>query len=168
MKAKQRIASSAKRKSATPSPRPRHFDMIGADAALKRAARRALDLALRTGTPCWILRGGEMVDLAAEVRGKSRAKALIAGKRRGSPVNQRKAAKQQSAAFDAHAAERAWRAFRRHLGVAPIHTARQYERTVKLMNSLIDVVGQNERHPLAGLLDLVGELVANYESRVLP
>jgi len=27
------------------------------------------------------------------------------------------------------------------------------------------LVGENERHPLAGLLDLVGELVAAYESR---
>jgi HTH-type transcriptional regulator/antitoxin HigA len=36
------------------------------------------------------------------------------------------------------------------------------------MNQLVDLVGGNERHPLAGLLDLVGELVAAYESRVHP
>jgi HTH-type transcriptional regulator/antitoxin HigA len=33
------------------------------------------------------------------------------------------------------------------------------------MNRLLDMVGENECHPLAGLLDLVGELVAAYESR---
>jgi len=46
--------------------RPRHPDLINADAALKRAARRALDLALQTGTACWVLRDGKMVDIAAE------------------------------------------------------------------------------------------------------
>ncbi|OGA28549.1 MAG: hypothetical protein A3I01_00650 [Betaproteobacteria bacterium RIFCSPLOWO2_02_FULL_65_24] len=45
---------------------PRHPDLIGADAALKRAARRALELALQTGTACWVLRDGKIVDIAAE------------------------------------------------------------------------------------------------------
>ena len=70
--------------------------------------------------------------------------------------------------FDPVVAERAWRKFQRDLGVASIHTAKQYARTVALMNQLLDVVGANERHPLAGLLDLVGELVMSYESRILP
>lgn len=46
--------------------RPRHPDLIGADAALERAARRAFELALQTGTPCWVLRDGKMVDIASE------------------------------------------------------------------------------------------------------
>lgn len=46
--------------------KPRHPDLIGADVALERAARRALELALQTGTPCWVLRDGKMVDIAAE------------------------------------------------------------------------------------------------------
>jgi HTH-type transcriptional regulator/antitoxin HigA len=33
---------------------------------------------------------------------------------------------------------------------------------------LLDVVGEDESHPLAGLLDLVGELVAAYEVRERP
>ena len=45
---------------------PRHADLIGADAALERAARRALELALQTGTSCWVLRDGKIVDIAAE------------------------------------------------------------------------------------------------------
>lgn len=51
--------------------KPRHPDLIGADAALRRASRRALDLALRTGTACWVMRDGRMVDLAAEVRSRA-------------------------------------------------------------------------------------------------
>ena len=45
---------------------PRHPDLINADAALERAARRALDRAIQTGTPCWVLRDGKIVDIAAE------------------------------------------------------------------------------------------------------
>lgn len=67
--------------------------------------------------------------------------------------------------FDAASAERAWQAFRADVGVGAIQTPRQYERTVALMNRLLDLVGENERHPLAGLLDLIGDLVSAYESR---
>lgn len=169
MSVKQRIVNRAKRKIVKPDPKPLHPDLIGADAALRRAARRALNLALQSRTPCWILRDGKMVDLAAEVRGRSRAKALIAANRRQSGLaTRRKAGKQEPAGFDAAAAERAWRVFQRDVGVAPIHTAREYDRKVALMNQIIDAGGRNERHPLAGMLDLVGELVMAYESRVLP
>ena len=68
--------------------------------------------------------------------------------------------------FDPASAERAWQAFRSRIGIAAIQTAKQYEQTVAFMNQLVDLVGENERHPLTGLLDLVGELVAAYESRL--
>jgi len=68
--------------------------------------------------------------------------------------------------FDPASAERAWKAFRNSIDIAAIQTPRQYEQTVAFMNQLLDLVGENERHPLAGLLDLVGELVAAYESRM--
>ena len=35
---------------------------------------------------------------------------------------------------------------------------------VALMNSLLDVVGDDEDHPMSSLLDLVGELVADYDT----
>lgn len=38
-----------------------------------------------------------------------------------------------------------------------------YDRMVLLMNGLIDRVGDDETHPLAGLLDLVGALVSGLE-----
>ena len=67
--------------------------------------------------------------------------------------------------FDPASAERAWQAFRADLGVGAIQTPKQYENMVALMSRLLDLIGENERHPLAGLLDLVGDLVSLYESR---
>ncbi len=40
-----------------------------------------------------------------------------------------------------------------------------YDRMVLLMNELIDTVGDDETHPLAGLLDLVGELVSDFDGQ---
>jgi hypothetical protein len=70
--------------------------------------------------------------------------------------------------FDPAQAERAWKAFRSSIDISAIQTPRQYEQTVAFMNQLLDFVGENERRPLAGLLDLVGELVTAYESRMYP
>jgi HTH-type transcriptional regulator/antitoxin HigA len=67
--------------------------------------------------------------------------------------------------FDTASAERAWQMFQAKVGVTAIQTQKQYERTVALMNRLLDEVGDDERHPLASLLDLVGELVSAYEAR---
>jgi HTH-type transcriptional regulator/antitoxin HigA len=36
---------------------------------------------------------------------------------------------------------------------------------VRLLNALLDVVGSNEQHPLAGLLDVLADLVSAYEAR---
>jgi hypothetical protein len=41
---------------------PRDPDMRGATIALQRAARHARELAERTGTACWIMRDGRIVD----------------------------------------------------------------------------------------------------------
>jgi hypothetical protein len=41
------------------------------EAALIRSARKALELALQTGTPCYIWRDGRIVDIAAEARAAS-------------------------------------------------------------------------------------------------
>lgn len=52
--------------------------------------------------------------------------------------------------------KRAWRAFQAKPGITAIQTRKQYEQTIALMNRLLDEVGNDERHPLAGVLDLVG------------
>ena len=41
---------------------PNDPDLQGATAALKRAAIHARELAERTGTPCWVMRDGRIVD----------------------------------------------------------------------------------------------------------
>ena len=41
---------------------PNDPDLQGSTAALKRAARHARELAERTGTPCWVMRDGRIVD----------------------------------------------------------------------------------------------------------
>ena len=45
----------------------------------------------------------------------------------------------------------------------PIHTEADYDRTVKMMNALLDEVGDDEDHPLSSLLELVVNLVSGYE-----
>lgn len=72
----------------------------------------------------------------------------------------------KSIAFDPSAVESTWVAFQKSIGgLAPIRSPRDYDRCVVLMNRLLDVVGDDERHPLASLLHVVGELVEDYESR---
>jgi mRNA interferase HigB len=48
------------------------------------------------------------------------------------------------------------------------HTEEQYDRLVKLLDSLIDEVGEDEAHPLASLMEIVGLLIENYEAEFVP
>lgn len=66
--------------------------------------------------------------------------------------------------IDLRALQQTWAAFDRVAHLRPIRNDEEYARTVALMNYLLDVVGDKESHALAGLLDLVGELVEDYES----
>jgi HTH-type transcriptional regulator / antitoxin HigA len=61
----------------------------------------------------------------------------------------------------------AWAAFKRVLPVrlATIHTQADYERTVEFMNQLLKVVGDDEEHELADMLELLGQLIKDYESQ---
>ncbi len=43
-----------------------------------------------------------------------------------------------------------------------------YEYLVKLLDSLIDEVGENESHPLANLMEIIGVLIENYENENIP
>lgn len=47
----------------------------------------------------------------------------------------------------------------------PIRSEEDHDRMVALMNSLLDVAGDDEDHPLSGLLDLVSDLVSKYEQQ---
>lgn len=68
--------------------------------------------------------------------------------------------------FDPAAIEGHWIALQQSVGgIAPIRSARQYAKTARLMNRLLDIVGENEKHRLAGLLEIIGNLVSSYEER---
>lgn len=40
---------------------------------------------------------------------------------------------------------------------------KDYEKAVSLLDKLIDMVGKNEKHPLALLMELLGVLIERYE-----
>lgn len=44
-----------------------------------------------------------------------------------------------------------------------IRNEREYDRAIKRLNMLLDEVGDNEAHPLYGLLDTLGALIQLYE-----
>ncbi len=60
----------------------------------------------------------------------------------------------------------AWHAFQVTLPIkiGTIQNEAEYDRVVSFMNSLLDVVRDDEEHELSDLLDLVGQLVEDYES----
>ena len=43
------------------------------------------------------------------------------------------------------------------------HTEAEYNQLVSLLDSLIDEVGENESHPLASLMEVIGVLIEKYE-----
>jgi len=63
-------------------------------------------------------------------------------------------------------AERVWPT------LAPVvfvpHTESEYQRLVALLDALIDVVGENESHPLASLMEVIGVLIEKYEDEHVP
>lgn len=49
--------------------------------------------------------------------------------------------------------------------VLSVRNERDYDRAVKQLNQLLDQIGDDERHPLYGLLDTLGTLVHAYEEQ---
>jgi HTH-type transcriptional regulator/antitoxin HigA len=48
------------------------------------------------------------------------------------------------------------------------HSEEEYRRLVALLDSFIDEVGEDESHPLASLMEIVGVLIENYENEHVP
>jgi HTH-type transcriptional regulator/antitoxin HigA len=48
------------------------------------------------------------------------------------------------------------------------HTETEYEQLVTLLDLLIDAVGEDETHPLASLMEVVGVLIEKYEDEHIP
>lgn len=49
-----------------------------------------------------------------------------------------------------------------------IRNEREYNAAVKRLNALLDEIGDNEKHPLYGLLDTLGSLISLYEEEHYP
>ncbi|NJM54810.1 MAG: hypothetical protein HC841_01755 [Verrucomicrobiae bacterium] len=45
---------------------------------------------------------------------------------------------------------------------------REYRRLVKLLDRLVDEVGEDENHPLASLMEVLGVLIEKYEDEHVP
>ena len=45
---------------------------------------------------------------------------------------------------------------------------REYRRLVKLLDRMIDQVGENEDHPLASMMEVIGVLIEKYEDEHIP
>lgn len=58
----------------------------------------------------------------------------------------------------------AWTSLQSAFPIYPIRNEAHYEKMLALMNALLDEVGDNESHTLANLLDLVGQLIKDYEN----
>jgi HTH-type transcriptional regulator/antitoxin HigA len=65
--------------------------------------------------------------------------------------------------FDIRAIQSSWQAFDTVAHLRPIHDEEGYERMTEIMNALLDATGDDDDHPLSGLLELVGDMVSKYE-----
>ncbi len=48
------------------------------------------------------------------------------------------------------------------------HSEEEYNRIVALLDDLIDEVGEDESHPLASLMEVLGVLIEKYEAEHVP
>ena len=48
------------------------------------------------------------------------------------------------------------------------HSEEEYRRLVRLLDAFIDEVGEDESHPLASLMEVIGVLIEKYEDEHVP
>jgi HTH-type transcriptional regulator / antitoxin HigA len=69
-------------------------------------------------------------------------------------------------ARDIEQASNAWKS------VAPVvfvpRSEEEYDRLVAILDELIDAVGEDEQHPLASLMEVIGTLIEKYEDEHVP
>jgi HTH-type transcriptional regulator/antitoxin HigA len=65
--------------------------------------------------------------------------------------------------IDGMALETAWMEFNSLAKLRPIRSEAEYDHTVALMNHVLDIMGENEQHRLAELLELLASMVASYD-----
>jgi HTH-type transcriptional regulator/antitoxin HigA len=59
----------------------------------------------------------------------------------------------------------AWEQFRAATDISPIRDEGHSVRMTKILEGLLDEVGLDENHPIMGLIDIVGDLVDDYEQQ---
>ena len=59
-------------------------------------------------------------------------------------------------------AEKAWIPLTNFIYVP--HNEKEYDQLVSLLDDLIDEVGEDETHPLASMMEIIGVLIENYET----
>ena len=62
----------------------------------------------------------------------------------------------------------AWEQFRAATDICPIRDEGHYARMTKILERLLDEAGADESHPIMGLIDIVADLIDDYESEVHP
>ena len=62
----------------------------------------------------------------------------------------------------------AWEQFRAATDISPIRDEAHYIRMTQMLDSLLDEAGGDERHPIMGLVDIVGDLIEDYEAEQQP
>ena len=63
-------------------------------------------------------------------------------------------------------AEAAWPSLAKILYVP--HDEAEYERLIDVLDQLIDQIGNDETHPLASLMEVIGVLIEKYEDEHIP
>ncbi len=58
----------------------------------------------------------------------------------------------------------AWKRFRQATDIGPIRDEAHYLRMVATREALLDEVAGDEQHPAMGLVDILGDLIADYEA----
>ena len=48
------------------------------------------------------------------------------------------------------------------------HNEAEYDQLVSILEQLIDQVGEDESHPLASLMEVIGVLIERYEAETVP
>ena len=62
----------------------------------------------------------------------------------------------------------AWEQFRAATDISPIRDEGHYARITKILESLLNEAGADESQQIMGLIDIVADLIENYESELHP
>ena len=65
-------------------------------------------------------------------------------------------------------AAKAWQNLQHYIPLAAIHSEQQHEQALNALNALLDATNNDENHPLADMIETLGELIHIYEEEHLP